>query len=212
MTTPTVLVSGNVEREVEPDGFTVGGTVQIEAGNRESAHADLTKRFLALDQAVMALGSEDLEIRRSGLSSHMRHDKMRRWIAVRSLSIRCTDTSRVTEVVDTLSRVANVAIDGPNWFVDRANPVFGEVQTEAVDAARERAERYAAAFGARLGALAEVRDQGTSGAGRAWAAMSRGLAFKGEEQSRDLAELDLRPLPQTVYASVEVRWYLDLPS
>jgi uncharacterized protein YggE len=81
----------------------------------------------------------------------------------------------------------------------------GAVVAAAGDAV-VRARQYAAAFGARLTALLEVRDVGPADGGlRVAGAMASMARFEGEPH------LDLVPAPQEVHGTVEVRFTMSEP-
>ena len=208
MKQPTVVVTGSAEQKVDPDRFAMTARIQVRAADSSAAHAGLAQRFTSLDQAVMALGSDDIEIQRSPVDSYGEGGRLQRWWAGRSLTVVCRDTSRAAEVAGTFGRVADVQVDGPHWMVDRANAAFADVQAEAVRDARERAERYAAALGGELGRLVELRD------GEFGGRFDMGIAPISARVSDEpgLETLDLSPQPQHINASVQTRWYLVLPS
>ncbi|MGN6607268.1 MAG: SIMPL domain-containing protein [Jatrophihabitans sp.] len=209
MEQPTIVVTGSAEREVAPDRFVVSGQVSVRAGDRAAAHAALAQRFTALDQAVLALGADDIEVRRSAISSWGEPGRLQRWTADRRLTLLCHDVERVTEVVATFGRVADVAMDGPHWSVDPRHPALAEVQAEAVRDARARAAGYALALGGELGRLVELRDHGGGGV-----PVRAAMAFraKGGGEPAGLETLDLSPEPQLLTAHVETRWTLVLPA
>jgi len=209
MKTPTVLVTGSVEREVDPDLFVLTGRVTVRAPDSGAANAALAQRFTSLDHAAMALGADGIALRRGSIYSYGEHGRARRWIAARELSVTCQDTSRAAEVAGALGRVPDVAVEGPYWRLSPTNPAYADVQADAVREARVRAERYAEAIGRQLGELVELRDGG--GSMPAHFAAARSLSAYSTEDA-GLESMDMTPVPQTVHASVEARWYLVLPA
>jgi uncharacterized protein len=209
MKQPKVVVTGFAERRVAPDAFVMTGRVSIRASDSSAAHADLAQRFTALDRAAMALGADDIRLQRSAVSSWGESGPLRRWHAERSLTITCTDPARAAEIAGTFGRVADVAVDGPYWQVERTNPAHAEVQAAAVRDARERAARYATALGGELGRLDELRDDDRYVPN----AVAMSFAAKGREaDDLGLETLDLSPQPQMITASVQARWYVVLPT
>ena len=209
MKTPTVAVTGNVDREVDPDMFVLTGRVTVRAADSASAHALLAQRFTTLDSAAMALGEDDMHLRRGGVYSYGEGERARRWIAARELSITCHDTARAAEVAGVFGQVPDVAVEGPYWRLGPTNPAFAEMQADAVRDARARAERYAEAIGKQLGELVELRDGGSAMPAH-FAAAARLPSYSAEDAGLD--SMDMSPVPQTVHASVEARWYLVLPT
>lgn len=96
-------------------------------------------------------------------------------------------------------------LNGPYWEVSIDSPVYGELQAEAVRAARLRAERYAAALGVTLGSLVELRDPGT---GNGPPRHGVTLFSSAGEPAGDFAAMDFDPHTLTVYASVQATWAL----
>jgi uncharacterized protein YggE len=204
----TIVVTGSAQRRVDPDRFVLVGRVAVRAADRSSAHAGLAQRFAALDQSVLALGAEDMEVRRGPVRSWGEPGRLQRWWAERSLTLTCRDPERVTEVVGAFGRVPDVALDGPTWVVDADHPVAAELQTEAVRDARRRAERYAVALGGELGRLVELRDHSS---GSFAIHELEAVALKGGLDDGGIDGLDLSPEPSTIHTSVETRWALVLP-
>jgi uncharacterized protein YggE len=207
MKQPTVVVNGFAERTVAPDRFVMNAGISVRAADSAAAHAGLAQRFATLDQAVMALGTDDITVERSGIHSYGEGGRNRRWVAGRTLSVTCTDTARAAEVAGAFERIADLQLDGPHWLVDRGNPARADAQGAAVQDARERAERYAAALGGRLGRLVELQDGGGDMPFHAVAFAAR----SAEHGDGGLETLDLSPQQQTITASVQARWRLALP-
>ena len=82
-----------------------------------------------------------------------------------------------------------------------------QARLDAVRDAVQRARQYAAAFGADLTALLEVRDEGLSGGSLRVAGAMEAMGAFGDSELR----LDLAPARQEVHGSVEVRFAMSAP-
>jgi uncharacterized protein YggE len=121
--------------------------------------------------------------------------------------LRGRDTAVVGAVAEALREVPGITLNGPEWELDRDNRAYGEVQQDAVEEARGRAERYAAALGGTLGRLVEISDPEAGGH------LYRGAVAHAASarMDADLGLLDFDPQQVTISARVEARWYLVLP-
>lgn len=115
------------------------------------------------------------------------------WTA--SIGIGCTvdDADQAFIVLDAVSTVDDVAINGPTWRVAGDNPAHTEARRAAVDSAQQKAMDYAAAAGLTVGPLRSLVDTGGGhGDGpRPVAALARAASVT-----------DLEPGDQSVTATV----------
>ena len=63
-------------------------------------------------------------------------------------TLEVADFEALSELIMGLSRLPNSQIDGPWWSLRRSNPVYRDVRLARIADARQRADDYAAAFGA----------------------------------------------------------------
>jgi hypothetical protein len=145
----------------------------------------------------------------TGVSVHLEvRDRRAPGEPVASLHTRLTlgRLDAVGELVVALGRLDDVEVSGPFWRLRPDSPAAQEARLAAVRDAVTRARQYAAAFGAHLTALLEVRDTGTGGDGlRVAGAMASMARFDGEPH------LDLVPARQEVHGAVEVRFMMSEP-
>lgn len=218
MSLPTVAVSASVQRAVAPDYYAVAATAVARAADSTTAAANLVTRFSELEAVVSGRPQLALKLERGAVTVHpdweaqpYAVDKIPTgWRASRQLSVEGRDLSQVADLVGALGRVADVEIGGPLWQLDRDNPAYAELAAEAVHEAIARAGRYAAALGGTLGRLVELTDAGMDHGGMRLAA---GVALMSARDAGGpgLEMLDFTPQPVDVYASVQGRWYLNLP-
>jgi uncharacterized protein YggE len=111
----------------------------------------------------------------------------------------------VGELVVALGRLDDVEVSGPTWRLRPDSPVVERARLDAVRDAVRRARQYAAAFGAELTELIEVRDVGPGGS-RLAGPMAAVARFESSE-----LHLDLTPPRQEVEGAVEVRFAMSPP-
>ncbi|HET6642408.1 MAG TPA: SIMPL domain-containing protein [Gaiellaceae bacterium] len=101
----------------------------------------------------------------ASVAEHGEHDRDGRWQhrgyrAWNQLVLRVGDASVVGELIaGAVDRGAQV--NGPAWTIAPDNPAHAAACREAALDARRRAEAYAEALGARVGAIVAVSDPGT---------------------------------------------------
>jgi uncharacterized protein len=206
---PHVLVRGEAVLLVDPEVADIGITVRTRARDRQTAlercaarQADVTAVLASANDAV-----ENLET--AGVSVHVEvRDRRAPGEPVASVHTRVT-VNRLDlagELVVALGRLDDVDVFGPTWRLRTDSPAYERARLDAVRDALHRARQYAAAFGAELTALLEVRDAGLSGGGfQVAGAMTPMGRFESD------ISLDLTPARQEVHGSVEVRFAMSEP-
>jgi uncharacterized protein len=206
---PHVLVRGEAVLLVDPEVADIGITVRTRARDRQTAlercaarQADVTAVLASANDAV-----ENLET--AGVSVHVEvRDRRAPGEPVASVHTRVT-VNRLDlagELVVALGRLDDVDVFGPTWRLRTDSPAYERARLDAVRDALHRARQYAAAFGAELTALLEVRDAGLSGGGfQVAGAMTPMGRFDSD------ISLDLTPARQEVHGSVEVRFAMSAP-
>jgi uncharacterized protein len=206
---PQVVVRGEAVLVVDPELADVEVTVQVRARDRQTALERCSARQEEV-AAVVAAAGEAVEVTETtGVSVHLEvRDRRAPGEPVASLHTRLTlgRLDAVGELVVALGRLDDVEVSGPLWRLRPDSPAVQEARLAAVRDAVTRARQYAAAFGAHLTALLEVRDTGTGGDGlRVAGAMASMARFEGEPH------LDLVPARQEVHGAVEVRFTMSEP-
>jgi uncharacterized protein YggE len=202
---PTVSVHATAHLDVTPDSFVLYASVSGTGSDSAAALQDLAGRYAQLEDAASRLPAS-VEVRHGELHSWSDGRKRDGWHAQRTATLTGRDTAAVAAVAGALGELAGLGLNGPEWRVDRDNRAYGEVQQDAVEEARARAERYAAALGGSLGRLVELSDpEGAHG----FAPVAMAMHSRAEEA--DLGMLDYSPQQVTLSATVQARWYLVLP-
>jgi len=208
--TPQVVVRGEAMLLVDPEIAELWVTATGRARDRQSALERCRARQDEVTAVVTAAGDAVETVETTGLSVR-REVVGQRWDGDPAASV----TTRLTvgrldavgELVVALGRLDDVSVSGPSWRLRPNSPVVEQARLDAVRDAVQRARQYAAAFGADLTALLEVRDEGLSeGSLRVAGAMEAMGAF-GDSELR----LDLAPARQEVRGAVEVRFAMSAP-
>jgi uncharacterized protein YggE len=206
---PQVVVRGEALLVVEPELADVDVTVRVRARDRQTALERCAARQEEVAAVVAAAGDAVELVETTAVSVHLEvRDRRAPGEPVASLTTRLTvgRLDAVGELVVALGRLDDVEVSGPFWRLRPDSRAAEEARLAAVRDAVTRARQYAAAFGAGLTALVEVRDTGTGGGGfRVAGAMASMARFEGEPQ------LDLVPARQEVHGSVEVRFTMSEP-
>ena len=206
---PQVVVRGEAVLVVAPEVADVSVTVRVRARDRQTALERCNARQDEV-AAVVATAGDAVEVAETtGVSVHLEvRDRRAPGEPVATVHTRLTlgRLDAVGELVVALGRLDDVDVSGPDWRLRPDSRAAEDARLAAVRDAVTRARSYAAAFGARLTALLEVRDTGVSGGGlRVAAAMDSMARFGGEPH------LDLVPARQEVHGAVEVRFTMSEP-
>jgi uncharacterized protein YggE len=205
---PQVTVRGEALLVVDPELADVDVTVRVRARDRQTALERCSARQDEVTAVVAAAGDAVEVSETTGVSVHLEvRDRRAPGEPVASVHTRLTlgRLDAVGELVVALGRLDDVEVSGPSWRLRPDSPIAERARLTAVQDALRRARQYAAAFGAHLTALIEVKDTGGGDGRRVAAAMSSMARFEGEPH------LDLVPARQEVHGAVEVRFTMSEP-
>jgi uncharacterized protein len=206
---PHVLVRGEAVLLVDPEVADIGITVRTRARDRQTALERCAARQAEVTAVLASAGDAVENLETAGVSVHVEvRDRRAPGEPVASVHTRVT-VNRLDlagELVVALGRLDDVDVFGPTWRLRTDSPAYERARLDAVRDALHRARQYAAAFGAELTALLEVRDAGLSGGGfQVAGAMTPMGRFESD------ISLDLTPARQEVHGSVEVRFAMSAP-
>jgi uncharacterized protein YggE len=206
---PQVVVRGEAMLLVDPEIADVDVTVRVRARDRQTALERCAARQDEVAAVVAAAGDAVEVVETTGVSVHLEvRDRRAPGEPVATVHTRLTlgRLDAVGELVVDLGRLDDVDVSGPNWRLRPDSPAFEQARLAAVRDSVTRARHYAAAFGAQLTALLEVRDTGLSGGGfQVAGAMVPMARFESGPH------LDLVPSRQEVHGAVEVRFTMSEP-
>jgi uncharacterized protein YggE len=163
----TVTVRGVGNATTSPDEASLTLVIEAVEQTAAAALAKVAERAQAAVELCDSLGIEPAARVTTGacVAEHGEHDREGRWQhrgfrAWNQLVVRVGEATVVAELIaGAVDRGAQ--INGPAWTIAPDNPAHAAACREAALDARRRAEAYADALGARVGAIVAVRDPGT---------------------------------------------------
>ena len=206
---PQVVVRGEAVVTVDPEVADVVATVRTAGHDRQGALERCRSRQAQVAAVLARAGDavENEETTSVWVAERSRHDGRPEPTATVTTRITLARPEPVGDLVAALGRLDDVDVWGPTWRLRPGSPAEERARLAAVDDAVRRARQYAAAFGAQLTALLEVRDSGTADGGLRVAASGLAMArFESGEPT-----LDLTPARQEVHGAVEVRFAMSPP-
>ena len=205
MTAPIVTVRGEAQLEGPPDLATLSCTLHASGDSAQATR----ERLATASQAIVELLGEFASAleRHSSSGLHVSPEFNRRtptkitgYRGTFSTTMEVADFDALSPLILGLSRLPDSQVDGPWWSLRRDNPMFREVRLAAIADARQRADDYAAAFGATVAELVEVSDlDGGFGGGRQ-------MQMAAMEMAGDASAFAFEPAEQTVSGQVTVRF------
>jgi uncharacterized protein YggE len=164
-----ISVTGEATVSVPPDLAQVDAGVTSDAKTaREASDANsaaMGKVLLALKSA----GIEQKDYQTSRLSLQPEYAPNRQgpspvvgYRASNRVTIRVRDVTKIANVIDTLVGAGANDIGGINFMVSQASKLLDDARTQAVADARRKAEIYAKAAGATLGAPLSISEEGAA--------------------------------------------------
>ena len=207
MTAPIVTVRGEAQLEAPPDLATLSVTLHAAGDTADRTRGQLAGGSNAVAELISRFTAALERSSTSGLHvaptfNRRTPSKITGYTGTFSATLEVSDFEALSELIMGLSRLPNSQIDGPWWSLRRTNPVYREVRLAAIADARQRADDYAAAFGATVSELVEVSDLegGFVGGLRQMSAKMEMAADMGD------ATFAFEPAVQTVSGQVTVRF------
>jgi uncharacterized protein YggE len=208
---PTVVVRGEVVREVPPEIARFAVTVSARDKSRPAALARLAERSDAVRALIDGYGDAidrretgqlwiRPELKRSG-------ERVSAYAGSATTTVTVTDFGMLGELMLRLADQDQTTVAGPWWELRPGSPVHRDARRDAVAEAISRAREYAHALGAELTALIQLSDAGVT----AQPMMMTRAAFGMTAKAGGVPELELDPQLQTVQATVEARFAISPP-
>lgn len=211
----TVTVRGEATVPAKPDEVLVAIEVNVLEGTAEAALSEAALRSERLEAALTSLSIPEDRRATAGVTvKEEREYERNRFVskgyrATNRILIRLDDAAPLGRLIREATEQAQARVDGPWWRVKLENPARVEACRQAATEARRKAEAYAGALGAKLGAviavtepgLARPRPTGEMGQMRALAATAVVAAPP--------PEVEVHPGELDVSAAVEVTFALD---
>jgi uncharacterized protein YggE len=164
-----ISVTGEATVSVPPDLAQVDAGVTSDAKTaREASDANSAAMGKVLS-ALKSAGIEQKDYQTSRLSLQPEYAPNRQgpspvvgYRASNRVTIRVRDVTKVANVIDTLVGAGANDIGGINFMVSQASKLLDDARTQAVADARRKAEIYAKAAGATLGAPLNISEEGAA--------------------------------------------------
>ncbi len=170
MSSATVLVRGSAVVPAEPDEVELSLEVTALRLSPEEALREVAQKSDALTRVLDQLEVPAKGRLTSGLSvrEEWEYDKQHNrhhvgFTSRNSISVRLTDPALVGTLMNRATREADARISGPWWRIALDNPARTKACEDAAAEAKRKAEAYARALGARLGAVVTVTEPGLTG-------------------------------------------------
>ncbi len=163
----TITISAEARRTAAPDLAVLGAGVVTQAPDAAAAMAENSRRMTAVVAALRRAGIEPRDLRTSQLAvqpqyryGEGRAPAITGYQATNQVTVRLRDLARLGPVVDALVKEGANRIDGPNFIVEKPEPLLDAARADAVRAARARAELLAAAAGVRIVRVLTIQEAG----------------------------------------------------
>jgi hypothetical protein len=202
----TITVSGEARLEEKSQIATFTAGVTAINDNKETAVSEVNQTISEVIDAVKAFGIVDEDIQTSSLSVHQiqesfiedeaRRVELGQWRANNTIEVTLRDVDKASALASLLSESGATSVHGPNFSLDDTQESEVILLEEAIDNAREKAERIAESSGRNLGKIVTVSEGAQQASG----------IFKGLEMTGGGTPIE--PGTETVYKTVTVTFEL----
>jgi uncharacterized protein len=166
--TSVVTVEGTAVAAARPDEVEISLEVTYLDRSPHEALAEVATRSTDLEKLLAEIGIEGHQWTTSGAVVNERSEWNREtgqhihrgYLASNRIFLRLEDAAIVGRLMNEATRRAQARISGPRWQIAPDNPARVEACRLAALEARRKAEAYATALGARLGAVVDIREPG----------------------------------------------------
>ena len=202
----TITVSGEayLEEKSQIATFTAGVTAVND--DKETAVSEVNQAIGDIISAVKTFGIEEADIQTSSLSVHQIQEsfiedeatraKLGQWRANNTIEITLRDVDKASALADLLNKSGATNVYGPNFSLDDTQESEIVLLEEAINNAREKAEKIAESSGRKLGKIITVSEGEQQASG----------IFKGLETADGGTPIE--PGTETVYKTVTVTFEL----
>ncbi|MBE1487096.1 SIMPL domain-containing protein [Plantactinospora soyae] len=209
---PTVVVRGEVVREVPPEIARFAVTVSARDKDRPAALARLAERSGAVRALIDGYG-DAIDRRETGqlwVRPELKRtgERVSVYAGSATTTVTVSDFGMLGELMLRLADQDQTSVAGPWWELRPGSRVHREARRAAVAEAVARAREYADALGAEVTALLQLSDSGVADRPMMMTRAAFGMTAKS---GGGMPELELDPQLQTVQATVEARFAISPP-
>lgn len=202
----TITVSGEarLEEKSQIAAFTAGVTAIND--DKETAVSEVNQIISEIISAVKTFGIAEEDIQTSNLSVHQiqesliedgaRRVRLGQWRANNTIEVTLRDVGKTSALADLLNESGATNVYGPNFSLDDTQESEVILLEEAIDNAREKAEKISESSGRKLGKIVTVIEGVQQASG----------IFKGLEMASGGTPVE--PGTETVYKTVTVTFEL----
>lgn len=205
-----VVGTGRVART--PDEVTISAGVTTRAPQAEAALRDNAERMARVRTALRsAVAARDIQTGYVSLNQDYRQDpsaggemQPAGYVATNNLTIRFRDVARAGPIIDALVAAGANNVNGPSFGIADRDGALDEARSQAVVAARARAEIYARALGTRVVRIVAISELSSA---------DRRVLVQNMSVSRgESADTRIEPGEVEVEANVTVTFELAAPA
>jgi uncharacterized protein YggE len=178
-----VTVTGEATVAVAPDAAVIRIGVTSSAKTAREASDANAQQMTGVLAAIKDTGIADRDVQTLRLSLQPQYDPNRTgaarllgFQATNQLLVKIRDIDKLPGILDRAIGAGANEMSGIEFVVSEPSKLLDEARDEAVADARRKAERYAKAAGAKLGAVASISEEGSSPPPRLMQAMRAGAA------------------------------------
>ncbi|HEY4140919.1 MAG TPA: SIMPL domain-containing protein [Pseudolabrys sp.] len=176
-----VTVNGEATVNVAPDTAVIRVGVTSTAKTAREAGDANSKQMTAVMNAIREAGIAAKDIQTSRLSLQPQYDPNRSgtarllgFQATNQITVNVRDIEKLAGIIDQAISAGANEMSGLEFVVSQQSKLLDEARDEAIADARRKAELYAKAAGARLGAVVSISEEGSSPPPRLMQAMRAG--------------------------------------
>jgi uncharacterized protein YggE len=198
-----VTVTGEATVAVAPDTAVIRVGVNSTAKTAREAGDANSKQMTAVLASIKEAGIADRDVQTSRLSLQPQYDSSRPGIskllgfqANNQVTINIRDIGKLPAIIDQAIAAGANEMSGLEFVVSQQSKLLDQARDEAIVDARRKADLYAKAAGAKLGAVVSINEEGSAPQPRPMQAMRGG------------AGVPIAPGEQTLHAVVTVSYEL----
>lgn len=204
----TITVTGDAKSEQKSETATYFVTVSAGNDDKQTAINEVNTKMNDILAKVKAFGVPDTDIKTQQVSIYESLEMeiltypapprvAGKWQASNSLEVKLSDASKATAFTDLLNSTGATSVSGPNFGLTDVNESSDKLLEEAINDARQKAEKIAKASGRRLGKVITVSEAGYTGP-------IYPMAMEAKGRGGDVVATPIEPGTQEVYKSVTV--------
>lgn len=169
----TITVVGEATNQAANEVATFNAGVSAVNDNKEMAVKEVNNQIAAIIESVKAFGIEEKDIKTQNMNIYQNQEtyydngtqkqRLGQWNVSNTVEITLRKVDRASELADLLSKSGANNVWGPNFALDASNRASDALTEQAIENAREKADKMATAMGAKLGKVVTVVEGSNGG-------------------------------------------------